>query len=141
MARGNIRTIRGQIVVPEVTRIDLFDGKFTTGYRLKDFKITPQDMSSSFEIACRITTEDIGHTTNYDWSDNREIGWAAWNVPINSRFGMFSLVDEDSTIIEDIFLDPLGTSELVINYWIELERLTFSEAMGAMNMVRNRSQA
>lgn len=137
---SNIRTIRGQLTVPDILRIELFDGLFTTGYRLLSFKIQPSDPTSSFEVAARLCLEDLGHTTEYNWGSNLEIGWATYNTPIATRFGEFSLVDSDSVIIEDLFIDPQGTLDVVVNYLIELERVTFSEAMGAFNMVRNRSQ-
>lgn len=137
---GEEYTIRGSCVVPEVTRIDLFDGPFKSGFRLKEIRIAPADILGSVEYSVRLTTEDTGHRVNWDWADNLEVGWAAWNIPIASRYGEFNWVDRDCTVIEDLYLDPSGAADAVLNYTIVLERVTMSGGMGALNMVRNRSQ-
>jgi len=138
---GDLRTIRGAGVAGNVERIQLFDGQFTTGYRLKRLVITPSDPSSSEEITVRLLTEDIGHGVSWNWSRNEQVGWACWNTPINSRFGHFDLVDEECIIVEDLFIDFSGDADQIINYFIELERVEFSEWTGALAMVQNRSQA
>ena len=144
MAESNLRTIRGQLVAStgfNVKKIQLFDGKFTTGFRLKGFKIAPRVPTDSLEMTARILTTDLPHGTNWNWDRNDEIGWAAWNVPINSRFGEFSLVDEEAIIVEDLYVDVSATADEVVNYWIEIEKLSFSEWKGALAMVQARSQA
>ena len=135
------RTIRGQGVAGDVDKIQLFDGLFTTGYRLKRIVITPSDPFSSEEVTVRLLTEDIGHGTSWNWSRNEQIGWACWNTPINSRFGQFDLVDEECIIVEDLYIDFSGDAGQLINYLIEIERVTFSDWKGALAMVQNRSQS
>lgn len=135
------RTIRGQATAGDVDKIQLFDGLFTTGYKLKSFIITPNDPTGSEEITAKIITEELAHTVNWNWSRNEEIGWASWNTPINSRFSQFSLVDEEAIIVEDLYIDFSGDASQRINYMIELEKEEFSDWRGALAMVQNRSQA
>ena len=137
---GDEYTIRGSVVVPEVTRIDLFDGSFKSGFRLKEIRIAPAKILDTAEYSVRLTTEDTGHRVDWNWADNLEVGWAAWNIPIASRYGEFFWVDRDCTIIEDLYLDPSGVADETLNYTLVLERVTMSGGMGALNMVRNRSQ-
>ncbi len=130
-------TIRGQATVPDVKRIDLFDGSFKSGFRIKEIRIETENPLGTEEVSVRLTTEDTGHRADWNWGDNLEVGWA-----VRTKFYRdFFWVDTDCTVIEDLYLDPYSiTDGDVINYSIILERVTMSGGMGAMNMVRNRSQ-
>ena len=137
---GANRTLRGQEVAGAVVKLQLFDGKFTTGYRLKRFEVTPGDIITSELVMARLLTTKQGHATTWNWSNNMQVGWAAWNVPTNSRFGQYSLVDEEAVIVEDLYIDMTGDSGEQVNYLIELEAINFSDWRGALAMVQNRSQ-
>ena len=134
------RTVRGQVVAGEVARISLFDGRFDTGYRLKSIAIAPKDILTDEEVICRLLTEKQGHGTTWDWQSNTQVGWAAWNVPTNSRFGQFGIVNKEAIIVEDLYIDMSGDSGEEINYMIELEYIEFSDWKGALAMVQNRAQ-
>tara|TARA_R110001592_G_scaffold165286_1_gene399522 strand:- start:72 stop:494 length:423 start_codon:yes stop_codon:yes gene_type:complete len=137
---GEEITIKGQGVSGEVRRLDLFDGLFTTGYRLTSFEITPQNILTGEMVSARLTTQETAHQVNWDWDNNLEVGWAVWNTPIATRFGMYNRVDEDSSIVEDLFIDLSGDAGENINYIITMRKVTFPIGIGAMNMVRNMSQ-
>ena len=134
-------TIRGEVEAGEVKKIKLFDGKFDTGFRLKKFIISPHRVLESEELSAKLMTEDRAHGVNWFWGRQSEIGWAAWNVPINSRFGQFDQVDHEAIIVEDLFIDGSGDSGELINYYIELEKISITEWEGALAMVRNSNQS
>tara|TARA_Y100000361_G_scaffold149536_1_gene163920 strand:- start:69 stop:488 length:420 start_codon:yes stop_codon:yes gene_type:complete len=134
------RTVRGQVVAGAVARISLFDGKFDTGYRIKSLTIAPKDISTDEEIWCRLLTSKQNHGTTWDWQSNTQVGWAAWNVPTNSRFSQFGIVNKEAIIVEDLYIDMSGDSGEEINYMIELEYIEFSDWKGALAMVQNRAQ-
>ena len=133
-------TIRGEVEAGDVKRIQLFDGRYDTGYRLIKFIITPQRVLESEELSAKLMTEDKAHGVNWFWARQSEIGWAAWNVPINSRFGQFSQVDHEAIVVEDLFIDASGDSGEVLNYYIEMEKVSISDWEGALAMVRNSNQ-
>ena len=137
---GVDRTLCGQEVAGSVTKIQLFDGKFTTGYRLKRFEITPGDIGDSEKVWARLLTTKQAHATAWNWSNNMQVGWAAFNIPINSRFGVYNIVDEEAIIVEDLYIDMSGDGGEQINYLIELEAIDFTDWRGALAMVQNRSQ-
>ena len=140
--KGEEITIKGQITTNSVHRIDLFDGLFTTGYRLTSFTIAPQSPMTSVEVAAKLSTQELGPSTiTWDWDNNLEVGWAGWNIPINSRFGEYSRVDMDMSIVEDLYIDMAGSGGTQVNYMITMRKVTFPIGIGAMNMVRNQSQA
>ena len=121
-------------------RIHLFDGRFDTGYRLKSLTIAPKDIGTGEEVWCRLLTQKQTHGTTWNWQSNTQVGWAAWNVPINSRFGQFGIVNEEAIIVEDLYIDMSGDADEEINYMIELEYIEFSDWKGALAMVQNRAQ-
>lgn len=134
-------TIRGTVLVGEVKRIQLFDGAFDTGYKIKKFVIAPKDVNDSEKIQAKLTTEDHDHQTSWFWNRTSEIGWAAWNTPTNSRAGQFDLVDHDAIVVQDLFIDGTGDSGEIINYYIEMEKVSISEWEGALAMVKNSNQS
>ena len=134
------RTVRGQVLAGEVARISLFDGQFDTGYRIKSLTIAPKDILTDEEIVCRLLTTKQTHATTWNWQSNTQVGWAAWNVPTNSRFGQFGIVNKEAIIVEDLYIDMSGDSGEEINYMIELEYIEFSDWKGALAMVQNRAQ-
>ena len=136
---GVDRTLRGQEVAASVTKIQLFDGKFTTGYRLKRFEITPEDITTSEQVMARLLTTKQAHATKWNWSNNMQVGWALFDC-LNSKFNTFNLVDEECIIVEDLYIDMTGDSGEQINYLIELEAIDFTDWRGALAMVQNRSQ-
>ena len=133
-------TIRGEITAGDVKRIQLFDGRYDTGYQLNKFIITPQRILESEKVTCKLMTEEKAHGVNWFWARQSEIGWAAWNTPSNLRYGQFSQVDHEAIVVEDLFIDATGDSGEVINYYIEMEKVSISDWEGALAMVRNSNQ-
>ena len=133
-------TIRGEITAGDVKRIQLFDGRYDTGYRLHKFIITPQRVLEAEEVSAKLMTEEKTHGVNWFWARQSEIGWASWNAPTNSRFGQFDLVDHEAIVVEDLFIDASGDSAEVLNYYIEMEKVSISDWEGALAMVRNSNQ-
>ena len=52
---------------------------------------------------------------------------------------MRSIIDPDNLVIQDLFLYPDANNNT--NYLIKLEKYQFTDSLGALAMVRNRSQA
>ena len=140
MKQDKILTLKGMLVSGEVARINLFDGKFTTAYRILSFSIAPNDILTSEQCMMKMMTVEKAHGTRWFWDRNDEVGWSAWNVPINSRFGQYSRVDKEALIVEDLFLDCSADTGELVNYMIELEKVNISDWKGALAMVRNASQ-
>ena len=140
-------TCRGQI--PEGTantkRINLFDGRFDTAYRVVRFVIAGAraDDSSSDAVA-KLMTEDNGINADYwNWEDNREIAWASTEHRTADGVQMvFSEVDPDNLVVEDLFITAQNrsASNPNINYMIFMEKYDITDWQGALAMVRNKSQ-
>lgn len=133
-------SIRGSIVIPNVEKLNLFDGSFGTGFKVTKFVIAPQDVNDSEKMQAKLMTQDQDHSAKWYWDNNLEVAWATWNTPTNSRAGDFNLVDRDNIIVEDLFIDTTGDTDEVLNYYIEMEKFDIGLSLGAYSMVRNSSQ-
>lgn len=140
-------TIRGQIPegVDNTKRIQLFDGRFDTAYRVVKFVIAGAraDDTSSDAVA-KIMTENIGTSADFwNWGDNREIGWASTDHrTADGVQKTFSEIDPDNLIVEDLFITAQNRSSANpnINYMITMIKYDITEYAGALAMVRNTSQ-
>ena len=139
-------TTRG--ILPEGTeeRITLFDGKFKTGYRITEFTIWANDVSSSGnDCVARLSTESLGAMSSsgdmMNAGDNRQIAWSGIQAGTAGFNNPGSIVDPDNMVIEDLFISgQSGGTSIKINYLIKMEKYEFSDWRGALAMVRNRSQ-
>ena len=142
-------TIRGKIPPLNAAgnRVILFDGKFTTGYRVLQVFCSAQDPTDvNDDCVIAVGTEpDMAATGAWDWSDNREIGWASSNSSNGAAATPDGgMVDPDNLVVEDLYIygrndDAGNTAD--INYMVVMEKYEFSDSRGALAMVRNRSQA
>ena len=144
--KGGRKIIRGQIDTGTYNgnenKIQLFDGKFTTGYKIVEFVIISDGPAGSSEQIGKLRTTPKSNISVFDFSDVEEVAWSAWGVPTNTRFGEFSLVAEDNLIIEDLYLSAYTTGEAdKMNYYIVLDKYEFTAWDGAATMVRNQSQS
>jgi len=126
-------------------KIQLFDGRFDTAYKLIRFEIFSGDMTAT-DCAGRVATEGglgIGDTGFWNCNEKRQIAWCGSNG--GGDIGIYqnwTLVDSNNLIVEDCFVairTPHGTTNR-INYFLEFEKYDISESLGALTMVRNKSQ-
>lgn len=127
-------------------RISLFDGRFDTGYKVIKFFVWGKgiDAGQDNDVLALLSTENDGRNQFFRAESNIQIAWAA------NKGGTFAdvnayqdgIVDPDNMVIEDLyfygFSGDQGTSN--VNYMIVMEKYKFSTAMGALTMVRNKSQ-
>lgn len=136
-------TITGQIntgtFADAQNRIQLFDGKFTTGFRIVDFHIWPKDASAGLEVIAKLSTEPISTVDSWNWQDRREMAWAGVNTPIASRFGFYNNVRNDNMTIEDLWISGFTSAggTILFNYEIVLEKYEFPAWDGAATLAMN----
>ena len=140
MKSEGVVTMRGVGTVPNVERVLLFDGRFDTAYRVLDFQIAPTGPLDSEEISATLNTIEVSHSATWNWALNTQIGWAAWNVPIGTRFGQYSNIDDEALVVEDLYIDFTGDSGQTINWEIKLEKLDVKDYQGALAMISARGQ-
>jgi len=152
MKKTGTYTLRGQTDENESEsgspkRIRLFDGKFSTGYRVTKFQIFGASFtgSSAFVIGKLATTNNLNtSTTNFmNAGDVRELGWSVSAGATDGGADIFadSVIDRDNMIVEDLFVYARGNNDTApVNYYIELDKYEFPSPTGALTMVRNNAQ-
>ena len=138
--KQSMRYLSGVGLAGDVDQVIMFDGKFTTGYRILDFVICPVDILNAEEVSARVLTEFASHNVNWNWASNRQCAWSIWNAYNTAAVSQFSHVDPSSIIVEDIFIDFSGDSGQEINWAMTVEKISMSDWEGALAMVQNRSQ-
>jgi len=140
MKSERIYTQRGRVLAGEVEKITLFDGKYNTAFRILDFTVCPQDISTSENVSMKVMTEKLDHSAVWFWARTSEIAWALFDRATSVSPGLFAKFDKDALIVEDLFLDATADSGEYVNYMITLEKVSMSEWLGALAMVRNSNQ-
>tara|TARA_Y100001938_G_scaffold142478_1_gene213782 strand:+ start:973 stop:1422 length:450 start_codon:yes stop_codon:yes gene_type:complete len=139
------KTLTGQIqsgtYQGSANRIQLFDGKFTTGYRIIEFKIAPITPTFSREAQGKLATEPKSTVTNWHWDDIQELAWTYWGQ--DKYLNTYTNLRADNLVIEDLYIsvyDETGDN-ITWNYEITLEKYEFPAWTGAGVLVENLSQA
>jgi hypothetical protein len=140
-------TVRGRVEHLTETRINLFDGKYDTGFRLVSFEIAPYNFVSGDTSTSlgRLATENglpLVRESFWDFNDTRQIGWAAINGENFEIYpeGSQSIVDRSKLIIEDMYITCLNRGDVSTNYIAVFEKFKLEPFQGSLAIVQNRSQ-
>jgi hypothetical protein len=136
-------TVRGSVNDNSVKKIQLFDGRFDTAYRIKDFKISSDTPSSSSSDAyATLATQFASAIATWHWDDVRQVAWTGAHVTtFGGAYAQDSVIDPDNLIVEDLFIyGNCGSGANKVNYMITMEKFDVSEATGALAMVKNKAQ-
>jgi hypothetical protein len=136
--------VKGQLTELDVIKINLFDGRFDTGYRIVEFLIAPQSPSAQLDGYATLGTEE-GTLSNgtWEWQDNTQIAWASFSEGggLFSPAAALSIIDPDNMVIEDLYVYANSSvSNQKLNYMIVMEKYDLTEWEGALQLVRNSSQ-
>ncbi len=126
--------------------IQLFDGRFDTGYRITSFQVafSDRDNPDLFTASVKLMTEPDANNRYWNFANNTQIAWAACGWDANDRYALptENLIDPDHMVIEDLYIGALvyDGQAVEVNYLITMEKYDISDWQGALAMVRNRSQ-
>ena len=139
----NRRTLRGQLEEGTNKRLILDDGRLNHGYKVVSFVIACDPSSSAVDAYATLSL-DIDSAKAWDWGDNRQIGWAATNVPATGAAeAPFTVIDPDHVVLQDLFIqgqvNTAGGSNL-LNYLIELEPVSLTDDQAIITLIKERSQ-
>jgi len=140
-------TLQGTVESLTWNQIRLFDGSFSTAYRVTKFVIVTYDPDNSgLDLYGTLATEELDQDV-WNFADNRQIGWASM-ANFGGAYGPsgpgFELINRDNLIVEDLWLygetNAATAPAKNINYYIEMEKFDVGLSIGAYSMVRNSSQ-
>ena len=144
---GERRILKGRITMQtyngDENRIQLFDGKFTTGWRIEEFRIIPKSPQNQEEVLSIISTEPLtGVPSTFDFRSNTNLAYACWGVPNQAAFSTWELIVDGNMAIEDLWISCYTTGDDTdLNYYIVLQKYEFPAWTGAGVLVENLSQA
>lgn len=137
------RTLRGQFIEGETKRLVVDDGRLNHGFKVVRFVISG-DPSSSANDAWATLSLDYDAPVQWNWGDNRQIGWASTNVQGTAGLEPpFSVLDPDHVVIMDLYIQgTVGSAggSSVINYLIELEPMELTDDQAILTLIKERSQ-
>ena len=143
-------TTRGSVQTDNsLHRIILDDGRFDTGYKITKFQICAHDVDSTSirGFSAKLMTDDDANAgINFNFENNEEIAWAffCWDANGPQSHIDWQLTDPDNLVIQDLFIiadETVSSSNIKMNYYIQLDKYEITDSQGALAMVRNRSQA
>ncbi len=130
----------------EAHRLQLWDGRFDTGYRVTGFEVafSYRDSSTTYVASAKLMTEPATQNRYWNWGKNSEIAWAscAWDANGISTQTPATVIDPDNMIIEDLYIGAVvyDGEAINVNYIITLDKYDITDWQGALSMVRNKSQ-
>ena len=137
------RTLRGQFIEGTVTRLILDDGRLNHGHKIINFVVSG-DPSSGANDAYAVLSLDYDSPSAWNWSDNRQIAWAASPVDSTGSIHLgYSVVDPDHVVLQDLYINGVvgaGGGTDVINYLVELELVELSNDQSILTLIKERSQ-
>ena len=148
-ARGIVSEADTEAGLPQ--KIPLFDGKFTTGYKVVQFQIWGTDYGSGANPDCigKLSKNDDGVTSFSNFfraDDDNQIAWAQATGQTDSGggggFGE-SIVDPDNLVVEDLYVyvrSANTTDADPVNYLVVMEKYEIDDWQGALAMARDRAQ-
>jgi len=137
---------RGKVVGNGYIKIQLFDGRFDTGYKVKTLRIfgdpDAEAGTDAYALISTIEDDSISDGGDWNWEDNNQIAWATTTYSgSGATISEYNLVDPENLIVEDVYLYVrVGGGGTAVNYFITFEKYDISEWRGALQMVSNSSQ-
>lgn len=138
------RVVRGVIDDRDELRINVFDGDYTTGYKITKFLIITVDPDNSGSDAYGTLGFEPGIGSEWNLEDSNQFGWASMYNSGNATGPTaqpFSQVDRTNLIIEEFYIyaerHAVGGT---INYYIEMDKYDLEPFEGTLAMVENRKQ-
>lgn len=135
--RNGIHTLRGNLTLPmtEPQRSAMFNGSFTSNFKVIDVQIFPQDLVNNDTML--ILHFDDQLKTEANAADNAQFGWATTDALAQD----WSYVDPDHIIVQDLFITAIGVAPGTVNYVVKLEQVSTSLSQAILDEVKNKLQS
>jgi len=153
MKKVGTYTARGQVPGSNTgsgdpVRLFLFDGKFTSGYVVTDFKIwsSAYDSDANADGIGKLSKSASGNTTAATFmnaADDDEIAWATTegaSVSGNDAAFNDSIIDPDNLIVEDLYIYTRNSASKPMNYLITMDKYDIPAWKGALSLAKDKAQ-
>lgn len=128
-------TIRLDILPGATERIIIDDGRYTSGQRVDSLVVIGSNNGAN-------PAEVVMHynptaPANIDLSDGQQIGWGLWNTDTTNGERLFTAIDPNHIITQDLFITALTGGCGVM---ITTRTVSLSEAEGVLQLVKAKRQ-
>tara|TARA_R110001599_G_scaffold96424_1_gene249323 strand:+ start:703 stop:1125 length:423 start_codon:yes stop_codon:yes gene_type:complete len=133
------RCLRGYVADNELRRLIVDDSNFNDGWRITKFVVAGDGINSN-EVHGKLSLKPVT-TTGWDWSKNTEIAWAAARQTAEATWGGWEgAIDPNAVIVQDLYVIGSSSAGSVINYLIEIERVTLNDDQAILSLIQERAQ-
>ena len=143
MKKIGMHVARGKVFDGETARVNLFDGDYSTGYKLIEVYCAGSSPSASNSDSwLTVATEEEALDAEWHWDDTRQIAWTGSHVTtFGGGYEPNMVVDPDNMIIEDVYVyGNTALSGTFVNYMLVFEKYKLDEFQGIVNMIQNSAQ-
>ena len=144
-ARGQVTENQSEQGQPE--RIRLFDGRFDTAFRVREFYVWGQNAASSSnpDISGKLATSPnvTASTGFFNANDGRELAWGSSAGSTDTFFNAppGAIIDPENLVIEDLFVFTRAVNDdIPVNYLIVMDKFEITETLGAVSMAKDRAR-
>jgi hypothetical protein len=133
-----VHTLRGIVNVSNSPlRLFVDDGRFTEGHRVKSFTIIGGN--NGLNEAKAVLTYSAAGASSISFEEGDQIAWAMWDTDTTLGARHFSLIDPDHLVNADLYISSITAN--AINFLIEVEPVTMTEAQGVLQLIKAKRQA
>ena len=135
--------IRGTVEANTELKLQLFDGNYDTGYRIKKFIIYPNTqigVGNDAHAVLYTASGQVASGLDWDWGSQYQVGWAIGAASgTNSLDTPNGFADPRAIIIEDLYIIANHPNAAgIVGYYIEFERVKMTEYGGVLQMIKQR---
>ena len=115
-------------------RIIVDDGQFNEGWVVKKFVVAGDNIGSS-EVSGLLALHECKKT--WDFSVEHQIAWASARQTTEAAWGGFpGVIDTSHVVIRDLYVSVNDSTGRMVNYLIELERVSLSDDQAVMALLQ-----
>ena len=133
------RVLRGRLEDNESRRLIVDDGNFKDGWRVVNFTVASNAVSSN-EVNAKLALKEVP-ATGWDWENSMEIAWASSRGTSEANWGGFpNAIDPNNVVVMDLWIYGASSAGGDINYMIEIERVVLDDNQSVLALIQERAQ-
>ena len=135
-------SVRISVEDGETRKVNLFDGRYDTGYKLTNvqaFTNTPSASNADGWATVSLDPDVVG--TTWDAEDSYQIAWTGFHTTtFGAGYEPQQIIDRENLIIEDLYVYGNTATGQKVNIYMEFDKYELMPYQGSLAIVKNRVQ-